>query len=335
MAALHKATVPVGHTGIYAYLCKNLSENAKVMRDCLTLNTANSPVASQFIHTKTFFVVNYVKFKHKQGRRTIERMSTNIEFEVENTISKITEEIATMQREIDILRSRDWTKPITEDDWESIVEASADNKRLLQLVVRGIFPDACNFKDIHSNEIIFELYGFECGISTSFKRGIGVFFNEDLSQYEDAALDRLLDEKYSKKLCLIKKYFKLKENHAAWEDFMKILCSYKYPKFIMYLLWIFKYKWVNISHEDWDDELNKNEQEYKERLLHFYNEKMDLIKKINLFKQKLLPELNKFTKEVYNLRNWGTPVEKIINWEHDDTKILGLLRQEGIIDLTD
>lgn len=262
-------------------------------------------------------------------------MSAIIELEVEHTISKITEEIAIKQHEIDILRSIDWTKPITEDNWENIVEASAGNKKLLQLVVHCIFPDACNFKNVHSDEINFELYGFECGISTSFKKGIGVFFNEDLSQYEDAALDRLVDEKYSKKLCLIKKYFELKENHAPWEDFMKILCSYKYPQFIMYLLWIFKYKWFSISHEDWDGELKKSEQEFKNRLLNFYNEKSDLIEKINLFKQKLLPELNKFTKEIYNLRDWGTPIEKIINWEHDDTKMLKLLRQEGIIDLID
>lgn len=73
---------------------------------------------------------------------------------------------------------------------------------------------------------------------------------------------------------------------------------YRNNKKCLKTLWFGKYKWKNDHREEWKEEFKKTEKKFGTELLKYKQEKIELEKKREIFKKKLLPELYQFTNEV-------------------------------------
>lgn len=89
-------------------------------------------------------------------------------YDVSEAIRDLNREIDEAQNKIAIVKSIDFTKPVTENQWHTICETPLRSSDLLAVLVKNTFPLAENIL-VHCNYVYFDMLGFKVQIPTSGK----------------------------------------------------------------------------------------------------------------------------------------------------------------------
>ena len=219
--------------------------------------------------------------------------------QIEKAINKLKEDIDTKNKQINLINSIDWSKSIDENTWHKICETPLRSSNLLSTLVKNTFPDSENIK-VGVNYVYFEMYGFKCYIPTLLCRGIKV----DTSWYKNYKEPRKENIYYSNRYYM-KKYFDALDNHESW----KVLFKYRlgnmnhYRTFIKFILWFGKYKWKNVHRDKWEIEFKKDEEAYERNVEQYKINKTEMYRMTLKLKNELVPELSKFSNNIYSFKN--------------------------------
>lgn len=227
---------------------------------------------------------------------------------INEAIEEIKEDIETLKLQIQLLENLDLSKSVDEDIWHNICETPLRSSDILGVLVKNIFPLAENII-VHCNYVYFDMLGFKVQIPTSRCRGINV----DLSWYHNYSKPQLY---YPSALGYLIKYFEAVDNNLGWYEKMKCRVSYgeHCKKYILFLAYIFKYKWKKVNRELVEEEKEKFNQSYQKQVIKYYKDKSEIHQKSEKLINELLPLLDNFSKQhlPYNQGSpYGTTIEKI------------------------
>ena len=177
---------------------------------------------------------------------------------------------------------------------------------MLGVLVKNIFPEAENI-NVGCNYVSFDLCGFKCALPTS--RCNGVYIETGWYQKDDG--QPTLPENISQ--YHMRRYFQAKDNKENWEVlFNERLPSYKScHKWIKFIMWFGHYKWKKIDRTKWEEVFVENQNKL-ERMIEKYNqERKEMHEKTKTMVEAAIPELRKFSMNVYKLKSsdWRTPQE--------------------------
>lgn len=234
-------------------------------------------------------------------------------YDVSEAIKELNKQIDEAQDKIAIVKSIDFTKPVTESQWHRICETPLRSSDLLAVLVKNTFPLAENIV-VHCNYVYFDMLGFKVQIPTSRLRGINV----DTSWYEkDRGVPTL---KYSKEIRNMIAYFDAVDNKKGWYECAKHRLTYgkTCEKWFLFIVWWFKYKWKDPKREQFEEVKSKQEYEYKERVKRYYSKRKDLKNKIEKLINELLPLLDEFSTQHYDYNGRGgcCSIEQIREFEN-------------------
>lgn len=227
---------------------------------------------------------------------------------INEAIEEIKKDIETLKLQIQLLENLDLSKSVDEDTWHDICETPLRSSDILGVLVKNIFPLAENII-VHCNYVYFDMLGFKVQIPTSRCRGINV----DLSWYHNYFKPQL---HYPSALGHLIKYFEAVDNNLGWYEKMKYRVSYgeHCKKYILFLAYIFKYKWKKVNWELVEKEKEKFNQSYQKHLIKYYKDKSEIHQKSEKLINELLPLLDNFSKQhlSYNQgSSYGITIEKI------------------------
>ena len=222
---------------------------------------------------------------------------------IESSISALQSEINKKNKQLSILK---WltqqTTPITEEEWIELIKPFTTDSKFHECLLKHIFPDA-EYVRSQKDFITFRLYDFKCKIPTT-----GIPYVEvDTSwytKYEPKDFDSWL-ETYNPRI-----YKYLTVNSPKYEDKLDYYFGpgiHTYEKLKKLLFYVFNYKKINKAISQ--DTVDKIYSFYKEE----YNKTVqlwtDIAKKCHentvILKEKLLPELHRFTQSVYSGKLYG------------------------------
>lgn len=224
---------------------------------------------------------------------------------VNEAIEEIKDDIETLKLQVQLLENLDLSKSVDEDTWHEICETPLRSSDILGILVKNIFPLAENII-VHCNYVYFDMLDFKVQIPTSRCRGINV----DLSWYHNYSEPELY---YPSALRELIKYFEAIDNNLGWYEEMKYRLSYgeHCKKYILFLVYIFKYKWKKVNRELVEKEKEKFNQSYQKHLIKYYKDKSEIHQKSEKLINELLPLLDNFSKQ-HLLYNQGSPYEATI-----------------------
>ena len=227
---------------------------------------------------------------------------------INEAIEEIKKDIETLKLQIQLLENLDLSKSVDEETWHKLCETPLRSSDLLGVLVKNTFPLAEDIK-VHCNYVYFDMLGFKVQIPTSRCRGINV----DLSWYHNYFKPQL---HYPSALGHLIKYFEAVDNNLGWYEKMKCRVSYgeHCKKYILFLAYIFKYKWKKVNRELVEKEKEKFNQSYQKHLIKYYKDKSEIHQKSEKLINELLPLLDNFSKQhlSYNQGSpYGTTIEKI------------------------
>lgn len=210
--------------------------------------------------------------------------------DIENAITELNETINDTQNKIAILKSIDFTKPVTEDQWHMICETPLRSSDLLVVLVKNTFPLAENIF-VHYNYVYFEMLGFNVQIPTSCCRGVNV----DTSWYkkDDGEPTRI----YSDSVQNMIDYFDAVDNKKGWYECAKCRLTYgkTYRKWFLFFVWWFKYKWKDPKRKQFEETKSQQEQKYRKRVERYQSQRQDIKNKAYRLLNELMPILDKFS----------------------------------------
>ena len=233
-------------------------------------------------------------------------------YDVSDVIKELNKTIDETQNKIAIVKSIDFTKPVTEDQWHLICETPLRNSNLLAVLVKNTFPLAENIL-VNCNYVYFDMLGFKVQIPTSRLRGINV----DTSWYEKDRGEPTIQ--YSSSIQSMIEYFDAVDNKKGWYECAKHRLTYgkTCKKWLLFIVWWFKYRWKDPKREQFEEVKSKQEQEYKERVENYRSNRKDIKNKTEMFLNELLPLLDEFSTQHYNYNDKGNySIEKIREFEN-------------------
>ena len=249
---------------------------------------------------------------------------TIINEEIQDALNILKEDIAKKQKTFDIIKSINFNELnlINEDTWHELCKTSLRNSHILEVICKRIFPDAQNI-ECGANYVYFTLYGFACQIPTSSKKCIEV----DTSWYEyDYGLKTFYG--YSKNeghshfhshLQQIETYLKIEKPTLlqrlsfVFDTKVKI-----YPLWKKLLMVLFHYKIYKtaINKDRLIKEYNSAKKDYQQYVDNYNKTRQNMKNLSNEMKNKLIPELMTFSKEINAIKpNYYYSPEGIFNLE--------------------
>lgn len=231
-------------------------------------------------------------------------------YDITDAITKLEKTIEDAHNQISFIKSIDFTKPVTENQWHLICETPLRNSELLAVLVKNTFPLAENIL-VHCNYVYFDMMGFRVQIPTSRGRGINVdtsWYHKDFG--EPTRIYRESVERMTK-------YFNAVDNKAGWYECAKYLLGTHYRKWFLFVLWWSKYKWKDPNREQYEKIKNRQEQDYKERVEKYHSERQKMKNKTEKLVNELLPILDEFSKDHYMFNNdYGCSIARIREYEN-------------------
>lgn len=229
-----------------------------------------------------------------------------------DAIQDLEEQINETQKQIDFIKSIDFTKPVTESQWHKICETPLRYSNLLATLVKNTFPLAENIL-VHCNYVYFDLLGFKVQIPTSYCQGINV----DTSWYHkgDGEPTRI----YTGNVKNMIEYFNAVDNKLGWYECAKyrIPHSKTYKKWTLFILWWLKYKWKVPERKQFEVTKKQQEEAYKERVEKYLSKRQDIRNKAKFLLYELLPLLNQFSLQhgKYSDNRYAYSIEQIKEFE--------------------
>lgn len=232
--------------------------------------------------------------------------------ELNQAVSQIEEEIVEKQRQIDLLESMDFTKPIDEDTWHELCETPLRSSKLLGVLVKNTFPLAENIV-VHCNYVYFDLFGFKVQIPTSRRRGINV----DTSWYGYGYREEP-KFRYTTTIQRLNDYFNAVDNKKGWYECAKSrLMGYESCKWKLCLAWFLYYKWKKGDRKLFEERKTQEERAYNEILKVYQDKKKEVEYRVSMLFDALLPTIEKFSSKHYMYNDgWEYSVEKIRELEN-------------------
>lgn len=234
---------------------------------------------------------------------------TNIENLKNEIIKQLEEEIFKKQSQVELIKTIDVTKPITEKVWHQLCETPFRNSELLSNIVQAIWPAAENIQ-IHANYVWFKLDKFNIAIPTSRSMGIEI----DVNWFNQLAIPRR-DSYISNENIKMKKYFELIDDpNSNWYDIYKYKVPKSlnhYKKWVCWLIWNFKYKYIKIDKDYWNSKFAKEEEMFNNRLQNYYNNQYKIYQLCNNLFTIVIPKLQIFSTNIriYNNNRYFNNVE--------------------------
>lgn len=222
-------------------------------------------------------------------------MTTTANKSVEDAIKELEGSIAETNLHIELLKSIDWSKPVSEKDWHMICKTPLRTSNLLEILVKNTFTEAENV-EVSPNYVRFNLYGFQCFIPTT--KCIGIEVNTNWYE-KDCGIPKETAH------CM-KNYFDALDNHESWE----VLFKHRLPKlhfhrkWVKFLMWFGWFKWNDSNRDICEKEFEKHEVAYHRSVSDYYERRKNINNKTKLMVDKLIPELNKFTPSIRVYRDY-------------------------------
>jgi hypothetical protein len=213
---------------------------------------------------------------------------------INEALNDLEEEKTEIERRIALVKSIDWTKPVTEDEWHELCETSIRTSPLLAVLVKNIFPNAENIT-IGCNYAYFELYGYKIQIPNSRCRGINI-----------ATSDWYNDIKYSREhrgdphpplTREVMAYFDAVDNKRGWKEQAKhrLYHASTMSDFELFIKWFGKYKWKKVDRAKWEAKWEEEERRYTEKTAWYEKTEAENREKLEFVLNVLMPELDKFS----------------------------------------
>lgn len=229
-----------------------------------------------------------------------------MKIDVGEAIQDLQEDIAEKQKQVELIKSIDWDKPVNEKIWHEICDTPLRTSDLLGVLVKNIFPNAKNI-NVRCNYAYFDLYGFKCALPTSRCNGAYIetgWYKKDNGQ---PTLPETIAQYH------MRRYFQAKDNKENWEVlFDERLSSYKScKKWIKFIMWFGHYKWKKIDRTKWEEVFAENKNRLSQMIDEYNQERKEMYEKTKTMVEIVIPELKRFSMKVYKLRSydWRTPQE--------------------------
>lgn len=234
--------------------------------------------------------------------------------EIEKAIKELREEIKEKENYIHTIQKVNWEKPITEKEWHTICETPLRYSPLLGVMLKNIFPEAKEIK-VDCNYVFFALYGFQCVIPTSRCKGIEVrtdWYVKDNGIPKEENIYYGINDR-------MRKYFDAVDMHESWDVLLKyrVPSSDRYRRWVRFLMWFGKYKWRDPHRQEWEKEFEKDKKTFEMKTSQYLDTRRQMKDKVLYMRDKLLPELYKFTEHVRTFRSTSM-------YNHDINEILAL-----------
>lgn len=221
-------------------------------------------------------------------------------YDVSDAIKELNREIDETQNKIAIVKSIDFSKPVTEKQWHTICETPLRSSDLLAVLVKNTFPLAENIL-VHCNYVYFDMLGFKVQIPTSRCHGINI----DTSWYEKDSGEPTLQ--YSSAIRNMIEYFDAVDNKKGWYECAKHRLTYgkTCKKWWLFIIWWFRYRWKDPKRKQFEEVKSQQEQAHKERVERYRSKRKDLKNKTETLLNQLLPLLDEFSTQHYDYNSRG------------------------------
>lgn len=223
---------------------------------------------------------------------------------INEALNDLEEEKTEIEQRISLVKSIDWSKPVTEDEWHELCETSIRTSPLLAVLVKNIFPNAEDI-NIGCNYAYFDLYGFKIQIPTSRCRGINIATND---WYRDVKYTRKhRGNAHTLQMMDVMAYFNAVDNKLGWKEQAKhrLYNSHNMSDFELFIKWFGKYKWKKVDRAKWQARWDEEERRYAEKTAWYDETERKNREKLDFVLNVLMPELEKFSKEHYSYYNNG------------------------------
>ncbi len=233
-------------------------------------------------------------------------------YDISDAIAKLEKTIEDANNQISFIKSIDFSKPVTENQWHLICETPLRNSELLAVLVKNTFPLAENIK-VHCNYVYFNMLGFKVQIPTSRSHGINV----DTTWYrkDDGEPTKI----YSETIEDMIKYFNAVDNKLGWYECAKHRLRYgkTCKKWWLFIVWWFKYRWKDPKRKQFEEVKSQQEQQYRERVEKYRSQRQEIKNKTEKLVNELLPVLDEFSKDHYMFNNdYGFSIARIREYEN-------------------
>ncbi len=222
------------------------------------------------------------------------------------------EKMEECQKQLEILRNMDPDKAVSEKEWHEICRTPLRNSETMCHLLRNIFPEAENIKHT-ANHVMFDLYGFQCGMPLSEKYGICI----DMKWWKmdnGGPTNWVLSHR-------MKKYFELVDAGAGWEELLDLRfpvfkdCARRKKAF----LWFTRYRWKKTDRKEWEEEFKNMEERYRRNLEEYKTQRAEIKKRLHDMYYRLLPVLSCFSTDFRRFEEYGyTPLKMIMEKEGYD-----------------
>ena len=215
-------------------------------------------------------------------------------YEVNEAISILEEDKEDIISKIDYLKSLDFTKKLSEEEWHKLCKTPLRTSNLLSVFVKNIFPEAVDIK-VHCNYVYFKLMGYNIQIPTSETKGIGV----SCDWYHLPCFT----PRHNKDLERMERYFRAVDNCSNWKTLASLQCRTYKNTFFLFLQWFYFIRWRKINRKNIEEKISaykKAKQEYLER---YHNQCITIYEKLKFVKENLLPVLNTFSNKYFRYNN--------------------------------
>ena len=89
-----------------------------------------------------------------------------MKIEIQEVLETLQSDITEKENQINLIKTIDWTKSVTEKEWHQICETLLRTSDLLCNLLKNTFPNATDIQ-LGMNHVDFNLYGFKCKLPTS------------------------------------------------------------------------------------------------------------------------------------------------------------------------
>lgn len=219
-----------------------------------------------------------------------------MKIDIQDVLETLQSDITEKENQINLIKTIDWTKSVTEKEWHQICETLLRTSDLLCNLLKNTFPNATDIQ-LGMNHVDFNLYGFKCKLPTSRYEEIRVDMSWN-KNIKEPTLENTMN-RFEKNM---REYFKLLDSNGYWLELfdLRFPIFKHYKKWMKCILWFGNYKWKDDNRKEWNKQFKKTEKKVEEELKKYKKEIMQIEEKNKILHEKLLPELYQFTKKIYD-----------------------------------
>lgn len=242
-----------------------------------------------------------------------------LDLEVRKALAKIQNNIDELNKQKELIKNIDFSKPINEEEWHEICKTPLRSSDILCVIIRNIFPQAKNIKR-YSNCVVFDLLDFSISIPTTNCRGISISTKWYIP---DKDIPKLALENYDNILRL-KKYFELVDTKSVWYKFVhwdelakcRISNAEYDRKWFLFCKWFLYYKWKNDRRKDFEKRLEQIQLNHKKNVEEYIRKRNDAKERVKILVNFVLPLINNFSTKHTKYSVWEIyTIEQILEME--------------------